>query len=69
MEENAVRWEQMKKDFPHWHHALGLGKWENKTAKTYSIYSTPSYFVLDKNKKIIEKPALFEDLKIILEQL
>ena len=48
---------------------LGLNKWENKTARTYNIMSTPSYFVLDVNKKIIAKPDALEDVKAFIEKL
>jgi thiol-disulfide isomerase/thioredoxin len=69
MEQNDSRWKKMKIDLPNWHHALGLKKWENETAVTYNINATPNYFVLDKNKKIIGKPVLLEDLKTFLEKL
>jgi thiol-disulfide isomerase/thioredoxin len=69
MEKNDLRWKKMKTDLPYWHHVLGLKKWQNETAVTYNINATPNYFVLDKNKKIIGKPVLLEDLKIFLKQL
>ncbi len=49
--------------FMNWTNVLGLGKWENKIAKEYKIVSTPTYFILDANKKIISKPEYFEDVK------
>jgi thiol-disulfide isomerase/thioredoxin len=69
MEQNDDRWKKMKTDLPNWHHVLGLNKWQNKTAVTYNINATPNYFVLDKNKKIIGKPILLEDLILVLEKL
>jgi len=51
-----------------WHHVLGLGRWQNKTARTYQIYATPSYFILDKNKKIIAKPEHLKDLKAFFKK-
>ena len=69
MEKNDLRWKKIKTDLPYWHHVLGLKKWQNETAVTYNINATPNYFVLDKNKKIIGKPVLLEDLKIFLKQL
>ena len=69
MEKNDLRWKKMKTHLPYWHHVLGLKKWQNETAVTYNINATPNYFVLDKNKKIIGKPVLLEDLKIFLKQL
>ena len=69
MEEKADTWQNYKQRFPNWHHVLGLNKWENKIARTYQINSTPTYFVLDANKKIIANPEKLVDLKKILVQL
>jgi thiol-disulfide isomerase/thioredoxin len=64
LEDDAFVWENYSKtNLFGWHNALGLNKWQNETAKTYQIFSTPSYFVLDKNKKIIAKPNEIEDVK------
>ena len=64
LENDALVWENYKKtNLYGWHNVLGLNKWENKTARTYNITSTPSYFVLDKNKKIIAKPYELKDVK------
>ena len=49
-----------------WIHILGLNKWKNEIAKRYEVNVTPSYFVLDKDKKIIAKP---EELAELLELL
>jgi len=64
IEDDAFVWENYSKNNLYgWHNVLGLNKWQNETAKTYQIFSTPSYFVLDKNKKIIAKPDEIEDIK------
>lgn len=49
--------------FDKWTNILGLEKWQNSIARDYDITSTPSYFVLDGNKKIISKPYALEDVK------
>jgi thiol-disulfide isomerase/thioredoxin len=46
---------------------LGLNKWQNAIANEYEITSTPTYFVLDKHKKIISKPEFFKDVKAFFE--
>lgn len=69
METEETGWQNFKKQFPGWHHVLGLNKWENKTARKYQITSTPTYFVLGMDKKIIANPEKIEDLKMILEKL
>jgi thiol-disulfide isomerase/thioredoxin len=69
----AVALEEDKFGFDHhtemmekWIHVLGLNKWENEIARSYEVHSTPSYFVLDKDKKIVAKP---EELAELLELL
>lgn len=64
LENDELVWQNYKKtNLYGWHNVLGLNKWQNKTARTYNINSTPSYFVLDKNKRIIAKPYEFKDVK------
>ena len=48
---------------------LGLNKWENKTARIYQINATPTYIILDKNKKIVAKPNDINDVKTFVEKL
>lgn len=51
-----------------WTNVLGLGKWENPIGRKYDIVSTPTYFILDANKKIIAKPELLEDVKAFFKE-
>ncbi len=69
METSDDVWKNYQKQFTGWHHVLGLNKWENTTARTYQIRSTPTYFVLNKDKKIIANPDKLEELKVILTGL
>ncbi len=70
LENDAYVWETYKKaNLKGWHNVLGLNKWENTTARTYQINATPSYFILDKNKKIIAKPNEIEDVKAFIEKM
>ncbi|WP_139957286.1 TlpA disulfide reductase family protein [Flavicella sediminum] len=69
LEEKSKTWKSLVKDFKGWHHVLGLNKWENETARSYGVTGTPSYFVLDKDKKIIAKPDNFRDLAKVLKNL
>ena len=50
-------------NFEKWTNVLGLDKWQNETARLYNITATPTYFVLDADKKIIAKPDHFGDVK------
>ena len=67
MEENDYQWKKLTPNFKGWHHAFGLNKWENKTARLYNIYSTPSYFILNADKEIIAKPDTIEDVKMFFD--
>ena len=69
METSDGVWSNYRLKMPGWHHVLGLGKWENPTAKTYQINSTPSYFILGMDKQIISIPRTIDDLKFILDEL
>lgn len=70
LEKDAYVWETYtNSNLNGWHNVLGLNKWQNKTARTYNINATPTYFVLDKNKKIIAKPNEFVDVKAFLEKM
>lgn len=49
-----------------WHNVIGThpdGRFENQTVKDYLIAETPTYFILDKNKKIIANPDALKDIK------
>ncbi|MBT3742140.1 MAG: redoxin domain-containing protein [Polaribacter sp.] len=64
LEDDSFVWENYSKtNLLGWHNVLGLNKWQNKISRTYQVSSTPSYFVLDKNKKIIAKPNEIKDVK------
>ena len=69
MELEDSEWKKQTSKLTDWHHVLGLNKWENPTPRVYQIYSTPTYYVLDKNKKIIAKPETLDELKKIITYL
>lgn len=51
---------------PKWHNAIGTHpefKLKNETVQKYRIEQTPTYFLLDKNKKIIAVPNTVPDIK------
>ena len=66
IEDAAMNWKIEIAKFPIFEHALALGKWQGKYAKLYAINQTPSYFILDKDKRFIAKP---EDDKAVIEFL
>ncbi len=52
-----------------WINIAELKGWNGDIVKQYGVDGTPSFFVLDKNKKIIAKPANQNQLKKVLEKI
>ncbi|WP_411766351.1 TlpA family protein disulfide reductase [Winogradskyella sp. A3E31] len=68
IEDSASRWSNEIKNYPDFIHTLGLQKWNNPIVNTYGISATPTYFVLDKGKKIMAKPYDMVALKTYLSK-
>ncbi|RMA66176.1 TlpA family protein disulfide reductase [Ulvibacter antarcticus] len=66
LEDEPYDWQNKVFDFPEFTNILGLGKWENPIGNDYGIDATPTYFVLDKDKQIIAKPEMVEDVLKLL---
>lgn len=64
LEDDEFSWSNEISFYPDFIHVLGLNKWENEIGDLYGITATPTFFVLDKEKRIIGKP---DDLKTIVE--
>ena len=56
LDDDKYRWKNMTYDYPDFIHVFGEGKWDNPIGDQYNVTGTPSYFILDANKKIISKP-------------
>lgn len=63
LEDDNKAWKEKIKNFSEFINVLGLGKWDSEIGKKYGVKETPTYFVLDKAKRIIAKPNDFEELK------
>ena len=44
-----------------WINDSELKGWKSKAAEVYNIHGTPTYYILDKDNKIIEKPRNFSE--------
>ena len=42
-----------------WKNVMALGKWKSNEAISYDVNATPTYFILNKDKRIIAKPREF----------
>jgi len=67
LENDDIEFNKLTLNFTKWTNILGLNKWQNAIVKDYQITGTPTYFVLDKTKRIIAKPNLIEDVKAFFE--
>ncbi|MEL6917122.1 MAG: redoxin domain-containing protein [Bacteroidota bacterium] len=67
LEDDTAGWKTVADTLTNFTHAISLGKWESAYAKLYAIEETPSYFVLDKDKKIIAKPNDYKEVLSFLE--
>jgi len=69
LEDEAIKWEKEVAKYPEFINILKLKKWENEIIQTYGLTSTPTYFLLDKDKKFIAKPESLEELESYLERV
>jgi len=65
-QESKSKWLTERKKYAQWKHIYSDNKWEGVPVANYNIHSTPSYFVLTKEKKIIAKPNNFVEIKALL---
>ncbi|MDO6801053.1 TlpA disulfide reductase family protein [Wenyingzhuangia sp. 1_MG-2023] len=65
--EDQKKWQEMSRKFPNWKHTIAIGKWESKAADDYNVSATPSYFLLNKDKRIISKPQSLGALKQLMK--
>ncbi|CAM1340076.1 TlpA family protein disulfide reductase [Tenacibaculum amylolyticum] len=66
IEQDAPEWTEYVKKLNGWHNVIGThpdNKWDNEVVKTYQLVGTPTYFILNKDKKIVAMPNSFEDVK------
>lgn len=66
LEDDDANWKLESEKLEAFEHAIALGKWDSDYADLYGIDSTPTYFILDKDKRIIAKP---ENDKNVIEFL
>ena len=66
IDEKKKEWAKVIKDYKmNWINASDLKGWSGKAAEDYSIYATPTMFLLDQNKKVESKPLEIEEIRKI----
>jgi peroxiredoxin len=64
LDENRDKWLKfIKENRLKWLNVSDLKGWNDKVARDYYIYATPTMFLIDNNRKIIAKPLTFDDVK------
>jgi thiol-disulfide isomerase/thioredoxin len=61
VDSDRAKYEKRIKDLP-WINDAEIRGWNSSYAEKYNVHATPTYFVLDKNNKIIAKPDHVGDL-------
>ena len=62
IERKSKKWKDEIAKYTDWTHVLALKKWDNHIARLYDVIGTPSYYILDKNAKILAKPEDVNDV-------
>ena len=56
LEDGEENWKKVSATLPNFTHGMSLEKWESEYVTTFNIQKTPTYFILDSEKRIIAKP-------------
>lgn len=67
LEDDTTTWKPESAKLADFEHAIALGKWESDYANLYAVQKTPTYFVLDSEKRIIGKPDTFQEVIKVLK--
>ncbi|MEO7283241.1 TlpA disulfide reductase family protein, partial [Gelidibacter sp.] len=62
-------WDKEILKYPNFIHVIDSGSPRRYMGNEYGVEMTPTYFILDKNKKIIAKPDTLEELQTLLNDL
>ncbi|MRI00772.1 redoxin domain-containing protein [Kriegella sp. EG-1] len=62
LEDDEISWKLESEKLNDFEHTIALGKWDSKYAELYDIHQTPTYYVLDQQKKIVLKPESNKEL-------
>lgn len=67
LEDGKENWEKESAKLPDFVHVLALDHWDSEYAKIYDIHKTPTFFILDADKRIIAKPESDKEVVKYLE--
>lgn len=67
LEDGVTAWKNTIANLPAFTHVYGEKKWDNPIVEDYNLTATPTYFLLDGEKRIIEKPYDYKALEKIIK--
>ncbi len=67
LEDGQQPCEKESAKLPDFEHVLALDHWDNKYAKVYDIHKTPTFFILDVDKRIVAKPESDKEVVAFLK--
>lgn len=67
LEDGRENWEKESAKLPDFAHVLSLNHWDSEYAKVYDIHKTPTFFILDADKRIIAKPESDTEVMAFLD--
>ncbi|MFS4454879.1 TlpA family protein disulfide reductase [Maribacter sp. 2304DJ31-5] len=67
LESDQENWVKESAKFPFFEHAIALKKWESEYAKLFAVHKTPTYFILDRDKRFTAKPESDKEVVAYLE--
>lgn len=68
LEDDDVTWKVESVKLPAFIHGLALGKWESPYTTLYDIHQTPTYYILDSEKRILGNPEDYEEVVKFLKE-
>ncbi|MCK0192636.1 thioredoxin-like domain-containing protein [Arenibacter sp. F20364] len=68
LEDDDVTWKMESAKLPVFIHGIALGKWESPYADIYDIHQTPTYYILDSEKRIVARPNNYQEVLKFLKK-
>ena len=68
LEDDDETWQKESAKLPAFIHGIALGKWESPYTTLYDIHQTPTYYILDREKRIVNKPENYEEVMKFLKE-
>ena len=68
LEDDDETWKKESAKLPSFIHGIALGKWESPYTTLYDIHQTPTYYILDREKRIVGKPENYEEVVKFLKE-